>query len=110
MIRPLVESFTRDCKTLLSKEDPEEQEAACLIISHYVGWCGRTTKCWRGPEQVTAAQTGPILAECVRVFLGALELPPRVNGRSIILQSIRTFLHRMLICLSTDILGRKHLF
>ena len=105
MIRPLVESFQRDCQALVKKTNPEEQESLCLLVSQYVSWCGRTTKAWRGPEQVNGCQAGPILAECVKVFLDALDLPHQINGRSQVLQAIRTFLHRMLICLSNDILG-----
>jgi len=104
MIAPLVKRFQDDLELLSKETDPEIQSAIATRASQYVSWCGRTTKCWKGPETVQSCQAGPILAECVRVFMNALDLPHTVNDRSLILQSIRTFLHRMLICLSSDIL------
>ena len=125
LIEPLVKRFQQDVARLPSETDPEVQGLSrdystgsnyvcsgliATRASQYVSWCGRTTKCWKGPENVQNCSAGGILAECLRVFLGALQLPADVAERSLILQSIRTFLHRMLICLSTDILGRITLY
>jgi len=104
MVAPLVERFQCDINELLTEQDVDRQATLAQASSQYVAWAGRTTKCWKTPEAVVSCQAGPILAECVRVFLTALELPGQIQDRSLILQSIRTFLHRMLICLSTDII------
>ena len=41
-----------DVNLLTKESDPERQEAIAQRAHNYVGWCGRTTKCWRGPENV----------------------------------------------------------
>ena len=107
LLSPLVARFQADVKYLADTPqlEPEAQTAIATRASQYVAWAGRTTKCWKGPENVELCRAQPILAETVRLFVSALAIPQRVNDRNLILQSIRTFLHRMLICLGKDVLG-----
>ena len=106
LLAPLISRFQADVAMLAEKQmEPEMQSAVALRASNYVAWAGRTTKCWKAPENVEMCKAKPVLAHTVQLFVSALRIPPQVNDRNVVLQSIRTFLHRMLICLGKDVLG-----
>ena len=106
LLSPLVARFQADIKSLVETQlEPDVQSVIATRASQYVAWAGRTTKCWKGPENVDQCRAQPILGQTLQLFISALRIPQHVTDRTIVLQSIRTFLHRMLICLGTDVLG-----
>merc|ERR550532_2651949 len=52
LVEPLVKRFQQDITRLPVETDPEIQAVIATRASQYVSWCGRTTKCWKGPENV----------------------------------------------------------
>lgn len=105
LLGPLVERFQIDVRRVIETPlEPEQQGVICTRASQYVAWAGRITKCWKGPDTAKLANAQPILAETLKYFMTGLRIPPSVEKRMVVMQSVRTFFHRMLICMGSDIL------
>lgn len=105
LLGPLVERFQIDVSSLVETPmEPEQQQIICTRVSQYIAWAGRITKCWKGPDGVNASNAQPILAETLKYFMKGLQIPSSIEARAVVMQSVRTFLHRMLICMGEDIL------
>ncbi|CBY14023.1 unnamed protein product [Oikopleura dioica] len=105
LLGPLVERFQIDTRHVVETPmEQEQQQIICTRSSQYVAWAGRITKCWKGPDGVNACSAQPILAETLKYFMKGLQIPSTIEARSVVMQSVRTFLHRMLICMGEDIL------
>ena len=63
--------------------------------------CSRTSKGFSGQQTVKLNGCTEVYVETLQVFLHALNVPVQ---RSTLHQGVRQFLHRMVVCLDTDIL------
>jgi len=63
--------------------------------------CSRTSKGFSGQQTVKLNGCTEVYVETLQVFLHALNVPVQ---RSTLHQGVRQFLHRMVVCLDTDML------
>jgi len=63
--------------------------------------CSRTSKGFSGQQTVKLNGCTEVYVETLKVFLHALNMPVQ---RPTLHQGVRQFLHRMVVCLDTDIL------
>ena len=63
--------------------------------------CSRTSKGFTGQQTVKSNGCVDVYIETLKVFLHALNIPVQ---RAILHQGVRQFLHRMVVCLDSDIL------
>jgi len=71
------------------------------MYSRLFGMCSRTSKGFSGQQTVKLNGCTEVYVETLRVFLHALNVPVQ---RPTLHQGVRQFLHRMVVCLDTDIL------
>lgn len=101
LLGPLMEAF-RLLLDKLSRETEEERQAVlgdCL--SHAVGFASRTSKAFSNKQTVKQCGCSEVYRDCLQTFLPALGCPVQ---RGPLRSSVRSFLHRMIICLEEEVL------
>ncbi|XP_038565370.1 exportin-T isoform X2 [Micropterus salmoides] len=101
LLLPLLDAF----RLLLAKlpQETEEERKAVLAdcLSHAVGFASRTSKAFSNKQTVKQCGCTEVYRDCLQTFLPALSCPVQ---RGVLRSSVRSFLHRMIICLEEEVL------
>ncbi|KAL6116542.1 xpot [Pungitius sinensis] len=101
LLLPLMDAF-RLVLAKLPRETDEERRAALVdCLSHAVGFASRTSKAFSNKQTVKQCGCTEVYRDCLHAFLPALSCPVR---RGSLRSSVRSFLHRMIICMEEEVL------
>uniref|UniRef100_A0A3Q3IYG4 Exportin-T n=1 Tax=Monopterus albus TaxID=43700 RepID=A0A3Q3IYG4_MONAL len=101
LLTPLMDAF-RLLLTKLPQETEEERQAALAdCLNHAVGFASRTSKAFSNKQTVKQCGCTEVYRDCLQTFLPALSCPIQ---RGVLRSSVRSFLHRMIICLEEEVL------
>lgn len=101
LLTPLMEAFGVLLSKLLQETDEERQAALADCLSHAVGFASRTSKAFSNKQTVKQCGCTEVYRDCLHTFLPALSCPVQ---RGVLRSSVRSFLHRMIICLEEEVL------
>ncbi|KAK7896758.1 hypothetical protein WMY93_022083 [Mugilogobius chulae] len=101
LLTPLMEAFGLLLAKLLQESDEERQAAIADCLSHAVGFASRTSKAFSNKQTVKQCGCTEVYRDCLQTFLPALSCPVQ---RGVLRSSVRSFLHRMIICLEEEVL------
>ncbi|CAN9508332.1 unnamed protein product [Ophioblennius macclurei] len=101
LLAPLMDAFRLLLAKLPQETDEERQAALADCLSHAVGFASRTSKAFSNKQTVKQCGVTEVYRECLQTFLPALSCPVQ---RGVLRSSVRSFLHRMIICLEEEVL------
>ncbi|KAM8973124.1 exportin-T isoform 2-T2 [Pelodytes ibericus] len=101
LLTPLMEKFKILLDKLMMEQDEERQSVLADCLNHAVGFASRTSKAFSNKQTVKQCGCSGVYMDCLRTFLPALNCPVQ---KEILRSGVRTFLHRMIICLEEEVL------
>ncbi|XP_059366536.1 exportin-T-like [Carassius carassius] len=101
LLTPLMEAFRMLLAKLLQEANEERQAALADCLSHAVGFASRTSKVFSNKQTVKQCGCSEVYLDCLQTFLPALSCPVQ---RGPLRSAVRSFLHRMIICLEEEVL------
>ncbi|KAM9704893.1 exportin-T isoform 2-T2 [Menidia menidia] len=101
LLAPLLDAFRLLLAKLLQEAEPERQAALADCLSHAVGFASRTSKAFSNKQTVRQSGCSEVYRDCLQAFLPALSVPVQ---RGVLRGAVRSFLHRMIICLEEEVL------
>ncbi|XP_068163534.1 exportin-T isoform X2 [Antennarius striatus] len=101
LLRPLLDAFRLLLDKLPQEAEEERRAALADCLSHAVGFASRTSKAFSNKQTVKQCGCSEAYRDCMRTFLPALGCPV---GRGPLRGAVRSFLHRMIICLEEEVL------
>ncbi|XP_036373657.1 exportin-T-like isoform X1 [Megalops cyprinoides] len=101
LLSPLMERFQLLLGKLLQEQDEERQAALADCLSHAVGFASRTSKAFSNKQTVKQCGCSEVYRDCLETFVPALSCPIQKGA---LRSGVRTFLHRMIICLEEEVL------
>ncbi|KAG7263241.1 hypothetical protein CRUP_023423, partial [Coryphaenoides rupestris] len=101
LLGPLMDAFRLLLDKLSHETDEERQAALGDCLSHAVGFASRTSKAFSNKQTVKQCGCTEVYHDCLQTFLPALGCPVQ---RGPLRSSVRSFLHRMIICLEEEVL------
>ncbi|KAJ8249585.1 hypothetical protein COCON_G00228010 [Conger conger] len=101
LLAPLMERFQQLLGKLLQEQDEERQAALADCLSHAVGFASRTSKAFSNKQTVRQCGCSQVYRDCLQTFVPALSCPVQKEA---LRSGVRTFLHRMIICLEEEVL------
>lgn len=101
LLTPLMDAFRLLLAKLPQETDKERQTALADCLSHAVGFASRTSKAFSNKQTVKQCGCTEVYRDCLQTFLPALSCPVQ---RGVLRSSVRSFLHRMIICLEEEVL------
>ncbi|XP_017571197.1 exportin-T [Pygocentrus nattereri] len=101
LLTPLMEAFRLLLAKLTQEADEERQTALADCLSHAVGFASRTSKAFSNKQTVKLCGCSEVYLDCLQTFLPALSCPVQ---RGTLRSAVRSFLHRMIICLEEEVL------
>uniref|UniRef100_A0A3Q3SUB8 Exportin-T n=1 Tax=Mastacembelus armatus TaxID=205130 RepID=A0A3Q3SUB8_9TELE len=101
LLTPLMDAFRLLLAKLLQESEEERQAALADCLSHAVGFASRTSKAFSNKQTVKQCGCTEVYRDCLQTFLPALSCPVQ---RVVLRSSVRSFLHRMIICLEEEVL------
>ncbi|XP_028305043.1 exportin-T [Gouania willdenowi] len=101
LLRPLMDAFTPLLNKLLQETHEQRQLEIADCLSHAVGFTSRTSKAFSNKQTVKQCGCTEVYRECLQTFLPALSCPVQ---RGALRSAVRSFLHRMIICLEEEVL------
>uniref|UniRef100_A0A8B9JY37 Exportin-T n=1 Tax=Astyanax mexicanus TaxID=7994 RepID=A0A8B9JY37_ASTMX len=101
LLTPLMEAFRLLLAKLTQEVDEERQTALADCLSHAVGFASRTSKAFSNKQTVKLCGCSEVYLDCLQTFLPALSCPVQ---RCTLRSAVRSFLHRMIICLEEEVL------
>ncbi|XP_067110327.1 exportin-T isoform X1 [Osmerus mordax] len=101
LLTPLTEAFRLLLAKLPQEAEEERQAALADCLSHAVGFASRTSKAFSNKQTVKTCGCTEVYRDCLQAFLPALSCPVQ---RGSLRSSVRSFLHRMIICLEEEVL------
>ncbi|KAI1882201.1 hypothetical protein AGOR_G00248250 [Albula goreensis] len=101
LLTPLMERFQLLLGKLLQEQDEERQAALADCLNHAVGFASRTSKAFSNKQTVKQCGCSEVYLDCLHTFMPALSCPVQ---REVLRSGVRTFLHRMIICLEEEVL------
>ncbi|XP_076862993.1 exportin-T [Brachyhypopomus gauderio] len=101
LLTPLLEAFRLLLAKLTQEGDEERQTALADCLSHAVGFASRTSKAFSNKQTVKLCGCSEVYLDCLQTFLPALSCPVQ---RGALRSAVRSFLHRMIICLEEEVL------
>ncbi|MBN3313578.1 XPOT protein, partial [Atractosteus spatula] len=102
LLTPLMEKFKILLEKLLMEQENEERQAALAdCLNHAVGFASRTSKAFSNKQTVKQCGCSEVYRECLQTFVPALSCPVQ---KEVLRGGVRTFLHRMIICLEEEVL------
>lgn len=101
LLTPLMEAFRLILAKLSQETEEERQSALADCLSHAVGFASRTSKAFSNKQTVKQCGCTEVYRDCLQTFLPALSCPVQ---RGVLRSSVRSFLHRMIICLEEEVL------
>ncbi|XP_045076373.1 exportin-T isoform X1 [Coregonus clupeaformis] len=100
LLTPLTDAFRLLLAKLASEGEEERQAALADCLSHAVGFASRTSKAFSNKQTVKQCGCSEVYRDCLQTFLPALSWScPEGVARA-----VRSFLHRMIICLEEEVL------
>ncbi|XP_046878660.1 exportin-T isoform X3 [Hypomesus transpacificus] len=101
LLTPLTEAFRLLLAKLPREAEEERQAALADCLSHAVGFASRTSKAFSNKQTVKTCGCTEVYRDCLQAFLPALSCPVQ---RGSLRSAVRSFLHRMIICLEEEVL------
>uniref|UniRef100_A0A8C7KH97 Exportin-T n=1 Tax=Oncorhynchus kisutch TaxID=8019 RepID=A0A8C7KH97_ONCKI len=101
LLTPLTDAFRLLLAKLASEREEERQAALADCLSHAVGFASRTSKAFSNKQTVKQCGCTEVYRDCLQTFLPALSCPVQ---RGSLRSAVRSFLHRMIICLEEEVL------
>ncbi|ERE91650.1 exportin-T [Cricetulus griseus] len=101
LLTPLMERFKVLLEKLMMAQDEERQASFADSLNHAVGFASRTSKAFSNKQTVKQCGCSEVYLDCLQTFLPALSCPLQ---KDILRSGVRTFLHRMIICLEEEVL------
>ncbi|XP_072310024.1 exportin-T [Eucyclogobius newberryi] len=101
LLTPLMEAFGVLLAKLLQETEEERQVSLADCLSHAVGFVSRTSKAFSNKQTVKQCGCTEVYRDCLQTFLPALSCPVQ---RGVLRSSVRSFLHRMIICMEEEVL------
>uniref|UniRef100_A0A672QW11 Exportin-T n=1 Tax=Sinocyclocheilus grahami TaxID=75366 RepID=A0A672QW11_SINGR len=101
LLAPLMEAFHMLLAKLPQEADEERQAVLADCLSHAVGFASRTSKAFSNKQTVKQCGCSEVYLDCLQTFLPALSCPVQ---RGPLRSAVRSFLHRMIICLEEEVL------
>ncbi|EHA99658.1 Exportin-T [Heterocephalus glaber] len=101
LLTPLMEKFKVLLEKLMLAQDEERQASLADCLNHAVGFASRTSKAFSNKQTVKQCGCSEVYLDCLQTFLPALSCPLQ---KDILRSGVRTFLHRMIICLEEEVL------
>ncbi|XP_069830556.1 exportin-T isoform X2 [Dendropsophus ebraccatus] len=101
LLNPLMEKFKILLGKLIVEQDEERQTVLADCLNHAVGFASRTSKAFSNKQTVKQCGCSGVYLDCLQSFLPALSCPVQ---KEILRGGVRTFLHRMIICLEEEVL------
>uniref|UniRef100_A0A8C8S4R3 Exportin-T n=1 Tax=Pelusios castaneus TaxID=367368 RepID=A0A8C8S4R3_9SAUR len=101
LLTPLMEKFKVLLEKLMMAQDDDRQMALADCLNHAVGFASRTSKAFSNKQTVKQCGCSEVYLDCLQTFLPALSCPLQ---KEVIRSGVRTFLHRMIICLEEEVL------
>uniref|UniRef100_A0A3B4UEY7 Exportin-T n=1 Tax=Seriola dumerili TaxID=41447 RepID=A0A3B4UEY7_SERDU len=101
LLTPLMDAFRLLLAKLSQETEEERQTALADCLSHAVGFASRTSKAFSNKQTVKQCGCTEVYRDCLHTFLPALSCPVQ---RGVLRSSVRSFLHRMIICLEEEVL------
>lgn len=101
LLTPLMEAFRLLLAKLPLESEEERQAALADCLSHAVGFASRTSKAFSNKQTVKTCGCTEVYRDCLQTFLPALSCPVQKGA---LRSSVRSFLHRMIICLEEEVL------
>ncbi|XP_057596479.1 exportin-T isoform X5 [Hippopotamus amphibius kiboko] len=101
LLTPLMEKFKILLEKLILAQDEERQASLADCLNHAVGFASRTSKAFSNKQTVKQCGCSEVYLDCLQTFLPALSCPLQ---KDILRSGVRTFLHRMIICLEEEVL------
>ncbi|NP_001038317.1 exportin-T [Danio rerio] len=101
LLSPLMGAFRMLLEKLPLEPDEERQTALADCLSHAVGFASRTSKAFSNKQTVKQCGCSEVYLDCLQTFLPALSCPVQ---RGALRSAVRSFLHRMIICLEEEVL------
>ncbi|KAI3366737.1 hypothetical protein L3Q82_009219, partial [Scortum barcoo] len=101
LLLPLMDAFRLLLAKLPQETEEERQAALADCLSHAVGFASRTSKAFSNKQTVKQCGCTEVYRDCLQTFLPALSCPVQ---RGVLRSSVRSFLHRMIICLEEEVL------
>ncbi|KAJ8398881.1 hypothetical protein AAFF_G00417890 [Aldrovandia affinis] len=101
LLTPLMERFQLLLAKLLQEQDEGRQAALADCLYHAVGFVSRTSKAFSNKQTVNQCGCSEVYRDCLETFVPALSCPVQ---RGALRSGVRTFLHRMIICLEDEVL------
>ncbi|KAL0964906.1 hypothetical protein UPYG_G00274210 [Umbra pygmaea] len=101
LLAPLTDAFRLLLAKLANEREEDRQAALADCLSHAVGFASRTSKAFSNKQTVKHCGCSEVYRDCLQTFLPALSCPVQ---RGALRSAVRSFLHRMIICLDEDVL------
>uniref|UniRef100_A0A8C3JR47 Exportin-T n=1 Tax=Calidris pygmaea TaxID=425635 RepID=A0A8C3JR47_9CHAR len=101
LLTPLMEKFKVLLEKLMMAQDEDRQMALADCLNHAVGFASRTSKAFSNKQTVKQCGCSQVYLDCLQTFLPALSCPLQ---KEVLRSGVRTFLHRMIICLEEEVL------
>ncbi|KAL2102884.1 hypothetical protein ACEWY4_002052 [Coilia grayii] len=101
LLTPLMDGFRLLLAKLPQETDEERQGALADCLSHAVSFASRTSKAFSNKQTVKQCGCSEVYRDCLQTFLPALSCPVQ---RGQLRSAVRSFLHRMIICLEEEVL------
>ncbi|XP_029282841.1 exportin-T isoform X2 [Cottoperca gobio] len=101
LLLPLMDTFRLLLAKLAQETEEEGQAALADCLSHAVGFASRTSKAFSNKQTVKQCGCTEVYRDCLQTFLPALSCPVQ---RGALRSSVRSFLHRMIICMEEEVL------
>ncbi|XP_051544369.1 exportin-T isoform X3 [Myxocyprinus asiaticus] len=101
LLTPLMEAFRMLLAKLPQEATEERQTVLADCLSHAVGFASRTSKAFSNKQTVRQCGCSEVYLDCLQTFLPALSCPVQ---RGPLRSAVRSFLHRMIICLEEEVL------
>ncbi|XP_069485879.1 exportin-T isoform X2 [Ambystoma mexicanum] len=101
LLNPLLEKFKIVLEKLVMEQNEERQVVLADCLNHAVGFVSRTSKAFSNKQTVKQCGCSEVYLDCLRTFLPVLSCPLQ---KDVLRSGVRTFLHRMIICLEEEVL------
>ncbi|XP_063072875.1 exportin-T isoform X2 [Engraulis encrasicolus] len=101
LLTPLMDGFRLLLAKLPQETDEERQSVLADCLSHAVSFASRTSKAFSNKQTVKTCGCSEVYRDCLQTFLPALSCPVQ---RAQLRSAVRSFLHRMIICLEEEVL------
>ncbi|XP_051546507.1 exportin-T isoform X1 [Myxocyprinus asiaticus] len=101
LLTPLMEAFRMLLAKLPQEANEVRQTVLADCLSHAVGFASRTSKAFSNKQTVRQCGCSEVYLDCLQTFLPALGCPVQ---RGPLRSAVRSFLHRMIICLEEEVL------